>query len=355
MRHVRLLVAALGLTPCLGAGADEPARTYQVVTPKDDGIVATGINGRGEVVGFLWVEEEDQPGVVEQKPFLARGKEMTFLPLLGGYTATFPAAVSDGGLVVGRASRPAPPGARIDLRNQAFVWDAKGGIRGLGTLADDRASFACGVTRDGRRISGFSVGDNRVRACVWDRDGNSWKATALPHAAKLGSQTVAISGDGRYVASVDGTSPCLWSLGASGGWSREQIGDAGSLTPRAVNDSGTVAGLRFTGDGLTHAVVWSRDGGLKQLEEPKGYERSEALAVNNEGAVVGMVDGPRGSKTGPNAFVYEKGRLRLLTEGGASFTSATAINDRGQVAGVLEEKEEDEPAPARPDRDKQGK
>ena len=106
--------------------------------------------------------------MLDQVPFFARGKQITYLPLLKGYTATFPAAVSDDGTVVGRASKPAPKGVRVPLRNQAFVWDAKGGIRGLGVLQDDWASLACGISRDGRRISGFSVGDNRNRACVWD-------------------------------------------------------------------------------------------------------------------------------------------------------------------------------------------
>ena len=49
-----------------------------------------------------------------------------------------------------------------------------------------------------------------------------------------------------------------------------------------------------------------------------------------------MIDGPHGSATGPHAFVYEKGRLRLLNEFGPALTSATAINDAGQVAGDLD-------------------
>src|SRR5262249_56518739 len=89
----------------------------------------------------------------------------------------------------------------------------------------------------------------------------------------------------------------------------------------------------------THAVVWSRSGGLRLLAEPEGYVRSEALAINNHEVVVGMVDGPRGSKTGPNGFVYEGGRLRILDEGGPNFASATALNDRGEVAGGLGEGE----------------
>jgi uncharacterized membrane protein len=346
-RYRFLLAAALGLSSF--ARADEVPVKYQVLSPRADGIIATGINSGGDVIGFEWVEEKARPGVVEQKPFLARANAITYLPLLEGYTATFPAAISDNGLVVGRAGKPGVIGVRTPLRNQAFLWDAKEGMRGLGVLKDDWASFACGISRDGRTISGFSVGDDRVRACVWDRDGEAWKATPLPHTARLGSNTVAISGDGRQVSAVDGLSPYLWSRNAEGAWTSEQIGDPGSLIPRAVNDSGVVVGQRDLADGSVHAVLWTRDSGLQVLEEPKGYTRSEALAVNNLGTVVGMVDGPRGSKIGPNAFVLEKGRpLRLLEEGGAFLASATAINDRGQVAGVLESPDEVtslEPAP----------
>jgi hypothetical protein len=68
--------------------------------------------------------------------------------------------------------------------------------------------------------------------------------------------------------------------------------------------------------------------------------RSEAHAVNNAGVVVGMIDGPAGSKIGPNAFVYEAGKLRILDEGGPDFSDATAINEHAQVAGVVDKEEE---------------
>ncbi len=278
--------------------------------------------------------------MIDQVPFFASGKTITYLLPPEGYTAAFPAAVSDDGVVVGHAGKPAPPG-RVALRNQAFVWDAKTGMHGLGVLADDVVSYAFDITADSRRISGFSVGTNRVRACIWDRDGAGWKGAALPPSSKLGTNLVAISDNGKLVASMDGDKPCLWSQLDSGGWSQEFIGGPASLAPRSVNNSGMVAGVRYTTDGLSHAVIWSRDHGLKQLEMPKGYVRSEANAVNNEGVVVGMVDGPGGSPIGPDAFVYEAGRLRLIDEGGPFFSSATAINDRGQVAGVLDK--EDEP------------
>jgi uncharacterized membrane protein len=251
-------------------------------------------------------------------------------------------------VVVGRAGKPAPPNVRVPLRNQAFVWDAKAGMHGLGVLDGDLASAACGITRDGRRISGWSLGENRMRACVWDRTETGWKATALTIHAQLGSPHVAISDNGKNVASIDGAVACLWTQDSRGNWSRRVISRPGALAPRSVNNAGTVAGVRSDLDGLTHAIVHSRETGYKQLQEPEGYVQSQANSVNNEGVVVGQIDGPGGSHIGPSAFVYENGLLRVLDEGGGQFTAATAINDHGQVAGVFEEAEGDEhPAPAK--------
>src|SRR4051812_44572866 len=105
------LTFALASTLAAAAAPPDPVPArLEVVSPMPLGVIATGINGGGDVVGFEWVEDPKTPGVVEQKPFFARGKEVTYLPLLKGYTATFPAAVSDGGLVAGRAGKPAAPG-----------------------------------------------------------------------------------------------------------------------------------------------------------------------------------------------------------------------------------------------------
>ncbi|WP_435009414.1 HAF repeat-containing protein [Tundrisphaera lichenicola] len=332
-------------------GPEDPPRPYQFISTEADDVSVTGLNERGDITGFEWVEDDKYPGVIGQRPFFLRGQSKVVLPLLKGYTATFPAAVSDDGIVVGHAGKPSTPGAPVPMRNQAFLWDEAGGIRGLGTLPGDASSFASGVTRDGKRISGFSVGANRSRACVWDRVGDEWKATALPQSGPLGSQVVPISGDGRFVAGVDGSIPCLWSRTEDGRWSREDFGTPSSLIPRGVNNSGTVVGLRYPDDGTRRAVLWTRDGGLKTLDLPTGYARSEAMAVNDSGVIVGMVDGPNGSDIGPDAFLFENGHLRLIREGGPNLVGATAINNHRQIAGTTEKAEEEEkprPDPTKP-------
>ena len=346
MRSALLLGLVVACSTPLAALGDDPARRHEVVSPKDDGIIATGINNRGEVVGFEWREDPKLPGVIGQDPFFARGKRQVFLPLLPTYTSTFPAAVSDDGLVVGRSSKPMSSRVRVPLQNQGFLWTEADGIRGLGTLPDDSASFATGVSRDGTRISGLSVGENRMRPCVWERTSGDprplYRATPLPQLGQICSSVVAISGDGRRVAGVDGNLPTLWTRTDDGGWSRETIAAAGSIIPKGVNDSGAIAGITYPRDGSTHAVVWTRAGGVQTIPEPPGYNRSEAAAINNAGAVVGMIDGPHDSPVSPRGFVFEDNQLRILEEAGPNCVGATAINDKGQVAGVFE-KEEGEP------------
>ncbi len=50
--------------------ATEPATTYQVINIKDDGIIATGINAHGEVIGFEWLEEKERPGACSIRRFI---------------------------------------------------------------------------------------------------------------------------------------------------------------------------------------------------------------------------------------------------------------------------------------------
>src|SRR5262245_7316337 len=139
MRGVIVLLGAALSLPALAAAA-QPAKNYQLVTPKDVDIVATGINERGDIVGFESMADPKKPDVIEQVPFYARGKDITHLPLLEGYTATSPAGVSDDGLVVGYVSKPVSPGRRATGSNQAFVWDVRAGIRGIGKLEGDLSS-----------------------------------------------------------------------------------------------------------------------------------------------------------------------------------------------------------------------
>lgn len=350
IRNVAPAVAAALALAGAAVAEEPPAKKYALVAPMTEGLNVVAINGKGDVVGFHWEPENGDPNILYEAPFFARGAEIVRLPLLKTYTATFPAGVSDDGLVVGRVSKPAPPQTYVHLRNQAFVWTADKGIRGLGAPEPDGASFASGVARDGRRIAGVGVGDHRLRALLWEPEGDGWKAVVLPEGDQLGSNVLAISPDGKRLAAVRMGKPTLWTVTAPGEWKAETL-DAPDdyFIPRAVNDAGTVVGFRNDHDGTYRAIVWAGDQGVKVIDPPAGFVHAQATAVNNAGAVVGQVDGPHGHLPGPRAFIYENGKLRILDEGGPDFIWATAINDAGQVSGVLEKEEEihaDPPAEA---------
>ena len=341
----------------LGSSAADPPRRLEIITPKDDAINAVALNARGDLVGFEWKEDPETPGVIGQEPFFAaRGKPPVRLPRLPSYTSTFPAAVSDSGLVVGRASKPMSRRVRIKLQNQAFTWTEADGIRGLGAFPDDFASLASGVSRGGETICGITIGNDRVRACVWEREGSgtglAWRGTPLPQEEPVASHNVAISDNGRFVAGLDGGVPVLWSrpAGAGSAWTRRALGPISSLNPRAVNNAGAVAGVILPNDGSTHAAVWTEAKGVVPIPEPAGYNRSEVGAINNLGLVVGMIDGPAGTPVIPHAFVFEDGQLRIIDEGGPNFAAATTINDAGQVSGNFEKEETPAPVvgPTRP-------
>jgi hypothetical protein len=341
-RHA-LLVLVLGLTSVAAGPAglcadDPPPARLQVIRPPLPDFETAGLNTRGDLVGFHWVESTELPGVVEQRPVLVRGAEVTEIPRLDGYTATMPAGLSDEARVVGRCGKPAAPGTRVALRSQAFVWDRDHGIRGLGTLPGDVLSYATAIARDGRTILGASLlPSGQPRVCLWRlQTDDQWQAEELPLGAPVGSPFLSLSPDGRRVATVIGGDAILWTDPGDGAWTRQVIARDGQLAPRAVNDAGVVAGLRHAADGRTHAVLWSENRGPTVLEEPPGFVRAEARGLNASGMVVGFVDGPNASEIGPRAFAWDGKSVRLLDEGGPGFVMATAINDAGQVAGVVE-------------------
>lgn len=337
------MLAATTIAMAIDAKAqDSSVQKYRVITPKDDLISAVDINSKGEIVGTEWIENKKDSSIIEESPFVAKGSSMTFLPLLEGYTATFPAAISDDGLVVGRASKPGSLTKRIMLRNQAFIWNANEGMRGLGAIKGDFASIATGVTRDGSMISGYSVGDNGMTPCVWQKVEGKWTARSLPKTVRIISNVVAISDDGRYIAAADGPVPCLWSKSPQGEWLREQIGDPGSLIPRAVNNHGTVVGFIYAG-GLKHAVLRTKEAGCQRIEEPKGFVQSEALDINNDGVIVGTIEKEvaKNKELEPHAFVIIKGQLQLIEGGGPNFISANSINDRWEITGTFERDDEE--------------
>lgn len=169
----------------------------------------------------------------------------------------------------------------------AVRWDAEGGMTPLGTLPGLPSSLANGIN-DAGTIVGFAFSNDRLhtRAFAWDA------ATGMRALADLG-------------------------------------GDA-SLA-QAINADGTIVGWSYDAGGVLHAVRWDSSGAIVDLDPPGAI--SEALGINDRGDIVGWVFGATASASHAWLWRHDGTQLDLQTLGGAG-SQAFAVNDALAVVGV---------------------
>jgi probable HAF family extracellular repeat protein len=310
---------------------------------------ALAINASGQMIGIREVANANQT-VFSQEYFFLDGEQTTKLPSLKGFTNIEAAALSDNGMVVGYASRPMghPQGSLT-----AIVWDSKTGeLTRLMPAPGDIASQAQDISADGQRVSGYTSGSEppRLRPCVWtwDAQNNNWEATALEVLQDFNPYTmtsgVVISPDGTRVAtcitvavSAGGaydSSLFMWEWsGAS--WTRRLVSDE-QMMVRDMNNQGEIAATYTTTHGPDPCFI-DVDGKLTRIGTFAGDVSGEARGINASGTVVGFSDDPHGPDGGPQAFVWSAGKSRALKlPAGTLFSSAFGINDRGQIAGLMD-------------------
>jgi uncharacterized membrane protein len=362
--HV-LLVVWLGCVICLGCqgiGQSKPdAQSIDVFDFKDANYnlkvfdnsdsysQAIAINSGGDVIGVR--EMSDDQSVYFQEYFYIAGDQQQIVPRLEGYTNIEITALSESGTAVGYASRPMghPDGSLI-----AVAWDSSSGdLTNLGRLPGDASSHAQDISADDKRITGYSTGSSpsRMLPCVWDWDSASktWLPEALPVTHELNpfllSSRVLISPDGRYVAAcitaeiVDSVQydSCLvvWEEEPAGTWKRRQVSEE-QLYLKDINNKGEMAAA-YSSLGTRQPCHMGLDGELTLIDLLAGDVSGEACGINEEGQVVGFSNDPGGPEGGPVAFVWAKGvTTPLPMPSGSHFSSAYAINNLGQIAGLVD-------------------
>jgi probable HAF family extracellular repeat protein len=121
---------------------------------------------------------------------------------------------------------------------------------------------------------------------------------------------------------VAATSPSLPTLGIS-----YTATDLGPGAASDVNDFGQVVGTSGS-----HAVLWDRVAVRDLGTLPAPYDSfSTAVAINNRGQIIGNSDDSQGHTT--HAFIWRNGVMTDLGTLGGPSTQAAAINDFGEVAG----------------------
>jgi uncharacterized membrane protein len=194
-------------------------------------------------------------------------------------------AINDAGLVVGSTVAKGAPGEAFASSNGATTL--------LGTLPGDDQSAAYGVNASGEAV-GYS--------------GQSAAAGASAH-----HQAVLFSGGQVLPLGMLKGDTESWAFG--------------------VNDSGVAVGVS-QGLGGSQAVLF-KNGHVAALGVPAGDAHSQALGINADGVAVGTSDSD--GFTFHAALFTGKDAIRLdtLLPSGSGWTlrRATAINDKGQIAG----------------------
>ena len=181
----------------------------------------------------------------------------------------------------------------------------------LGTLGG-RNAYATAVSQGGRVAGCAETPNGDIHAFVWL--GGAMTDLGTGATAAGNSCALAVNDLGTVAGRASTGELVVWKDGvaASLGF-RGDVGD--------MNESGVVVGTRDNG-GSKRAFIYS-DGLVTELGDASA--RSEALAVNARGQVVGSSNG--------RAFLYEGGALRDLGTLGGAMSVARAINAGGEIVG----------------------
>jgi probable HAF family extracellular repeat protein len=233
-----------------------------------------------------------------------KGRMSPLPPFAGGYNS-YAAAANGRGQIVGWAENgvfdpTCDPDFQL-LQFHAVIWWPNGQMQDLPPLPGDSVSAATAINDKG--------------------------------------QVVGISGEcGVAIGGVSARHAVLWENGVP-----INIGDLGGHawnTPTAINNAGVIVGfsLPLDQDGTRNyrAFVWTRDRGIRKLDELAGTVRSSAWGLNDDNQIVGSV---RLTGASPFAAMWQTPEAPiqnlndLVSSGSPLLTIAGDINNDGKIAG----------------------
>jgi probable HAF family extracellular repeat protein len=265
----------------------------------------------------------------------ASGYEAIDLGTLGGDTSAA-TAINDKGQVVGWS-------LTADGTAHGFLWD-EGVIQDIGPVRFAGTQLA--INKRGQVAGVFSSDfwpDSPSQLFVW-QDGV--RRNIRPRRDAAGVRVIGVSKDGDVLAQVryDDFDAHAILFPSSGG--EQDLGGLSTLHwtfPNAWNRHGTVVGTSFAreevDDYVRHAFVWDNgvmtDLGVLGIWAPgceveRACADAEAIAINDEGVVVGWSDD---SSRLRRAVVWANGEVRDLGVYPGERTGAVAINEARQIAG----------------------
>ena len=329
---VALVPAIMLLSSCSAETREAPAPAPWIVTDLgkvdigaagDIASQAADINGRGQVVGWVDASIWHDPGFHAFLWFGGKLRDLGTLPLGGRGdmpNVSKAEAINERGLVIGTSYVD-----QNDPAEYAALWSpTKTTVLSCPDsrpLSDARAINDRGWIVGSCNAESPGSGRRTPRAALWKgkvrRDLGPSRGTSVAVAVNDRGQVVGTSGNHAFI------------------WQNGRMTDLGTLpgaagaSAVAINNRGQVVGTSGN-----HAFIW-QDGKMTDLGTLEGWRYSEADGVNERGQVIGRsypsIDAAVAGTY--RAFLWEKGRIRDLGTLGGRSSSATAINDRAEIAG----------------------
>jgi probable HAF family extracellular repeat protein len=167
---------------------------------------------------------------------------------------------------------------------QAFVWQASGGSRWLGSLGSGY-SIASGLSDQGSIVGLSYTATNQQHAFLWQA--LSGMRDLTPDVSNTGGATATAINSSDEVAGYyfpNGSVNTLGFLWTQAG-GLEDLGSAGTLA-FGIDDTGKVVGQMLVANGYRHAFSWTKAGGFVDLGT-LGGSSSSATSMNGLGWILG--------------------------------------------------------------------
>ncbi|HWQ55181.1 MAG TPA: hypothetical protein VN442_15955 [Bryobacteraceae bacterium] len=300
------------------AAADQPRYTMiDLGTLGGEASRATGINNRGQVVGSA---------------SLPNWEGHTFLWEQGHMTDLGTPGINSGALAINGAGQIVGTGTNANAQPYAALWDHGATINLTPNAGPSRAV----AINERGQVLGWTETPGWSGPFLWDNGtltnltiNTSGSRPYAVHGINARGQVVGVYA---YVNSAT-TPECRRMLCASAFlWDKGTVIDLGSLggvftEATGINDRGQVVGGSTDAAGVQHGFLWE-NGVMTDLGTMGGH--SYATAINNQGQVVGEYFG---SDFRLHAFVWDRGTVTDLGALAGFYSSAAAINEKGQVVG----------------------
>jgi probable HAF family extracellular repeat protein len=259
------------------------------------------INDGGQVVGFSETDVPDPNGEDicgfgtgrTCLPFLWQNGHMKALPTVGGNNGQA-SGINNRGQIVGFAENgivdsTCPPGVTNNRIILPVLWE-RGKAQALPTVGSDPDGIAYGINNQGQAV-GYSGTCTLPNAVMWEKG----TATPLPDLGVPGAVAFFINDQGQIagqVTSSDGTTAyaALWQNGAITNLGTLP-GDLGAYAS-GINNQGQVVGTTFDSKfNFDHGFIW-QNGVMTDLNTlfPEGSNLYATMAneINERGQISGM-------------------------------------------------------------------